>query len=139
MTDVVLPAGFARRLAAWLYDSLLVFGIWLVSLTILFALLGSTVSRPTLQTIVFLEAFVFYTWFWTRHGRTLGMQAWRLRIVDAAGRPPSLRAATVRFFVAIASLTPLGFVWVMFDPQSRSLADIASGTRTVRLEPGNDS
>ncbi|OGI41569.1 MAG: hypothetical protein A2150_00620 [Candidatus Muproteobacteria bacterium RBG_16_64_11] len=40
--------------------------------------------------------FLFYGWFWTRGGQTLGMRAWRLRLTRADGGPVTWRRAALR-------------------------------------------
>lgn len=124
-----------RRAAAWFYDTLLVASIVFLSLFLLVAALGHAPSTEAVQALVMTEAYLFYAYFWTRHGRTLGLQAWGLRIVDEHGRPPGLTAATLRFVTAMATLTPLSYVWVWIDREGRSLTDIASRTRTIWILP----
>lgn len=76
-------------------------------------------------------AYLFFTGFWCRHGRTLGMQTWRLRIQTATGERPGIRAATTRFFAAIVSWLPLGlgFWWQLWDRDGLAWHDRLSGTR----------
>ena len=76
---------------------------------------------------------VFFAFFWVRYGRTLGMQAWRLRVQDAEGHNITLLAALKRYLVAYPSLLAFGLgYWVMLlDPMKRSWSDRASGTRVV--------
>ena len=143
------PAGLLRRLMAMIYDGLLVLAIVLTTtgLANLFAprpelapdattasLEGmQTVTGPLLSSALFIEIFVFFAFFWVRHGRTLGMQAWRLRVQDAEGHNITLLAALKRYLVAYPSLLAFGLgYWVMLlDPMKRSWSDRASGTRAV--------
>lgn len=145
--DDVQPAGLARRLGAMIYDGFLVAAIWILitglHLTLMRYVLGvppeqigvGMVQVLSLRLALLLGAFAFFAFFWTRGGVTLGMQAWRLRVQTLDGRPISQVQAAVRFLVACLSIAALGlgYLWILFDAERRSWADIASGTRVVVL------
>jgi uncharacterized RDD family membrane protein YckC len=63
------------------------------------------------------------------------MQVWGVRIQNTDGTAISLWQALLRFVVAMASwlLFGLGFLWVLWDKESRSWHDIYSDSRTVQL------
>lgn len=99
-----MPVGLLRRMAAMLYDGLLVLALWMV-LGLVFVLLGQWTGQPltSVQLVVnLLAAWLFFTWFWTRNGQTLGMQAWTLRLHSEGGGPVHPRQATLRYLVALA-------------------------------------
>ena len=85
-------------------------------------------------------AWLFFTGFWTRSGRTLGMQAWRLQIETMDGKRPGPGAATLRFFTAILSLLPfgLGFWWQLWDRDGLAWHDRLSETR-LRYYPKSET
>jgi len=59
------PAGLLRRLAAMVYDGLLVLAIWMVTLlAMVLANGGEAVFGALVQSVLFLETFVFFAWFW---------------------------------------------------------------------------
>ena len=66
-----------------------------------------------------------------KHGRP-----WRLKVLQADGRRPPLRALLVRYAVATLSLAAggLGFLWCLFERDRRGWHDLASGTVLVRLD-----
>ncbi|MCE9572148.1 MAG: RDD family protein [Deltaproteobacteria bacterium] len=67
-------------------------------------------------------------------GRTLGMKALRLRIIDVWGDPPSharCAARTAAYFASAGTLL-LGFVWIGFDSEKRGLHDWIAGTYVIR-------
>jgi len=82
-----------------------------------------------------LIAMVFFSAFWTFGGQTLGMKAWRLQLVTAAGSPVSYRQALLRFASACISALPagLGFWWLLWDRDRLSWHDRWSGTTVVLL------
>jgi len=45
--------------------------------------------------------FVFFAWFWTHGGQTLGMRAWRLRILQRDGQPLNWRLALFRYVISL--------------------------------------
>jgi len=99
-----MPVSLLRRMAAMLYDGLLVLALWMV-LGLVFVLLGQWTGQPltSVQLVVnLLAAWLFFTWFWTRNGQTLGMQAWSLRLRSEGDRPVHPWQATLRYLVALA-------------------------------------
>jgi uncharacterized RDD family membrane protein YckC len=85
------------------------------------------------RVVLFVVVFVFFVGFWSRSGRTLGMQSWGLQLETVDGRIPSVATASLRFFAALVSLLPLGlgFLWQLWDPEKLTWHDRASKTRLV--------
>lgn len=132
------PASLWRRLAALLYDSLLLLGVLFLATALLLPLTGGAAIpayQPLFQVYLLCVSFGFFTYFWRRGGQTLGMQAWHIRLVNQAGGAISLRQALLRFSIAwlSAAALGLGFVWALFEPQRRTWHDLAAGTRVIRL------
>ena len=128
------PAGLPRRLAAMIYDGLLVVALWMITLLLMvLANGGRAVFGALVQSTLLLEAFVFFAWFWMRAGQTAGMRAWRLQLVGNDTGRISLNQATVRFFAAMVALGLLGigYWWALFDRERRTWPDILSGTRVA--------
>lgn len=134
------PAGLLRRLAAMCYDTLLVAAV-LMSVTLLAMLPGgpdSLYPAPLWYPLALLASwFIFFGWFWTHSGATLGMRAWHLRLEREDGGPIGWRLAARRFALATVSLAPLGLglLWLLVDPRRRALHDRWTGTRMVMVRP----
>lgn len=84
-----LPAPIWRRIAASVYDALLLLALWMVAAlidTVVRDALGLPRTRLAFQVMLFLLGMGFFGWFWTHGGQTLGMRVWRLRVrrVDGA-------------------------------------------------------
>jgi len=129
-------ASLARRLAAIVYDSLLILALlFLATLPFVGTRSGEPVDPGYLpyQLTLIGVTWLFLAGFWSTSGRTLGMQAWRLSVEDRDGKSPSLAIATLRFAAAILSWLPfgLGFLWQLWDKDGLTWHDRISGTRLV--------
>lgn len=126
--------GLLRRLAACLYDALVLAAVWMVAGA---GWVGA--SRAAVppgdwlfRAYLFSIAALFFAGFW-RRGETLGMRAWKLRIVAADGRQPGWDRALLRFAAGLLSWAALGlgFWWVLVDRERLAWHDRLSGTRLV--------
>lgn len=93
--------GLLRRIAAILYDSLLVGALFFLATVPFIAVRGGepveTSENLLYRVVLFVVVFVFFVGFWSRSGRTLGMQSWGLQLETVDGRIPSVAAASLRF------------------------------------------
>ncbi len=120
------------------YDGLLLLAVLFFAAFVFVLVVGSTRESAALRAAfqVYLAAvgFLFFGWFWTHGGQTLGMRAWRLRLVRrAAPGPITWRIAMVRYLAAIASWLCLGagFLWVLIDRERLAWHDRLSATRLI--------
>ena|GEM_PF-143661 len=147
-----------RRLAALLYEGVLLFGVIFIA-GLAFSLVlqqrnGYTHHRLMAAWIA-LVAGVYFVGLWHRGGQTLPMKTWRLRLTGPDGAPPSLARATLRYLAAwLWFLPPLALhpllnltvphtlvleaVWFVswtasarFTPGRQFLHDCIAGTRIV--------
>ena len=130
-------AGLSRRLAAATYDWLLVLALMMVLSVPLIALIDAPISSGTLgyQVLLIAIAAVFFASFWHFGGQTLGMRAWRLRLVANESVKVGWSATLVRFIAACGSAVPAGagFWWLWFDHDNLTWHDRLSRTRIVVL------
>jgi uncharacterized RDD family membrane protein YckC len=79
-------------------------------------------------------AALFFCGFWVHGGQTLGMRAWRIRVMRDDGSGLTWTRALARFAAAAVALLPagLGLWWSAFDPAKRGWHDRLTGTRVVR-------
>ncbi len=133
-----------RRLGAMLYDSLLLLGILMLAtalVTIPYEMITHTpiydTSLPLTLLRLYLLAVVaaFYVYFWARGGQTLGMRAWRFRVIQDDGNNLTFGSALTRFDWALLSLLPagLGLWWSLFDRDGLAWHDRKSHSRLVML------
>ncbi|MGQ9659705.1 MAG: RDD family protein [Thermochromatium sp.] len=131
-----------RRLGAFLYDGLLLISVLMIALGLVVVPYGVITGEELYQHHLLLERIylllvsgAFYVYFWTHGGQTLGMKAWRLKVIAQDGTPVSFDAAVKRFVWSIVSLIPLGLGlwWSLFNSQGLAWHDIRSNTRVVLL------
>lgn len=143
-------AGLIRRLAAIVYDALIVIALLMFAMTLalaavavlektgLISLVGyqdsaDYIQRHALwfQLYLVLWVFWFYLYFWCKAGQTLGMRAWRLLLLQQNGQPVTLKQALIRSLTALGGVGNF-WLWVRFK-QKLALQDQLSGTMVVEL------
>lgn len=134
--------GLIRRLAAIIYDALLLLAFLIIVALVFNATQGGqniyTGSRGLVLAYELVRVSVIYLFFvgyWSTRGRTLGMQSWGLQLLNRQDQVPTVSESTIRFGVAILSWAclGLGFLWQLWDPQKLTWHDRASGTRLVHI------
>ena len=164
-------APFWRHLLAMVYDLFLIIPLLMVTSLVLVAVHGPTETAavrtvPAWQqwSLTYVALIGFYGTFWRQKGQTLGMQAWRVKLVhketsikvtwgQAAGR---IIVASVPFilglmpyqvidvndaglfiYIATAVIASCGFLWRFFNENRLYLHDLVTGTE-LRLTPPRD-
>lgn len=158
--DVLMAPPLRRRMACWLYEGMLMFGVVFIA-GYLFSTLTQTRhaldNRHALQAFLFVVFGIYFTWFWSR-GHTLAMKTWHIRVVDRQGRAISQRRALARYALSwlwflppLAVVAPfhlsapevavLMFGWIAiwailsrFHPEQQFWHDALAGTRLVHHE-----
>ena len=136
------PAPLRLHIAAAVYDLLPLLGLWFLAGLLALAFTGGTLDphrradKLLVQALVLTLSAAYFVVSWARGGQTIGMRAWRLRVVGNDGHALPWPRAILRLVVALVSAVALGagFWWALLDPQSRTWHDIAAGSVMVRLE-----
>ena len=160
-----LPPAMLRRLAAFLYEGVLLFGVvffagylFSVSTSQHHALQG----RHTLGAFLFVVIGIYFVWFRSRSGQTLALKTWHLRVVTLDGQPVGQWRALLRYLLAWLWFLPaLVSAWAMeihsggalsaivlggmvayamlakLHPQQLLLHEALSGTRVVNQYPNS--
>ncbi len=133
-----LNVSLIRRLGAILYDTLILLTLLILISFIISILFNISPKHPLFfiyQTCIYSISFLFYGWFWTHGGQTLGMKTWKFKITAIDGSRVNWTKAIVRFIVAIISwlFLGIGYIWSIFDSKKRTWHDIASKTQLVRI------
>jgi uncharacterized RDD family membrane protein YckC len=117
-------AGFWIRVAAYIIDGFVLFGLLLLCLVII--IIG-WIALP----FVLLG---YMPWMWWKKGATLGQRAMGIRVVRAVdGGPLSGSQAVLRYigFFASSAVFDLGFIWVAFEPRKRGWHDMIADTVVI--------
>lgn len=135
ITDI-RPASLGKRLLAMLYDFMLILAVWMVTGFAAVGLNnGEAVEGPLFNASIFCITFLFFGFFWTRNGQTLGMQAWRIRVQTLDGYRLNWSRSLLRFMLSILSWIPLGlgYLWILFSDERLAWHDKLSETCIVQL------
>jgi uncharacterized RDD family membrane protein YckC len=144
----VASVGIMRRLAAIVYDLFLLVAVILVAVSIFTVVVDSVAGQSSsgelleipwiklvFQLYLFLVSALFYLWFWTHGGQTLGLKVWKLKVVDQNLSELNMKKAALRLAWATVTCLPFGFgyLWALFNKERLTLYDHLSGTRLVQL------
>ena len=156
------PPNLALRVAAMIYESVLLFGIVFAAAFALLTLTGWTYPlsdqrRWVLQAVLFVAVGCYFVYSWTRSGQTLAMKSWRQQVLGPDGARLRPGRAVLRYLLAWHLFAPglaflaltqshsavdgiallAGFAamlaLVYTDPQRQLLHDRLLGTRVVKL------
>lgn len=139
------PAGLLRRLAAMIYDSLLLMGISLCygALAVAFEKMvlgfdvesGSATPGTGFQIGWVVVIIVFFTFFWRRGGQTLGMRSWRVQVLNKDGSYLTITQCLMRCCLAPLSLglAGIGYLWCVWDKEGQTLHDKFSRSCVIVL------
>jgi uncharacterized RDD family membrane protein YckC len=153
--------GLWRRMACWLYEGMLLFGVVFLA-GYLFSTLSQSRNamdhRNALQAFIFVIFGIYFVWFWAK-GQTLAMKTWHIRIVDRQGKAITQMRALGRYALSwlwflppLMGLSPfqlsggesaviiIGWVvvWALlsrFHPQGQFWHDVWAGTRLISSQP----
>src|SRR5205807_10449972 len=129
-----LTPSLARRLAAMVYEALLMFAVSFFAAWVFFFASGGRDAtrgwlRAELQVFILVVLAAYFLWCWLRGGQTLAMRAWRIRLVDVTPAKAIIR------FVLAAALLPLSILWALVDRDRQFLHDRLAGTRLIDARP----
>lgn len=131
-----LQASLWKRLAALVYDSLLILAILFLGTALLLPFNGGEALEGQLYYPLYLLALVyfFYAWFWRRSGQTLGMKVWKIRLWHVSGHNAGWGISLLRFIAAMFSWGGggLGYLWCLFT--GTTWHDRVSDTRVIDLK-----
>ena len=141
-------ASFFRRLGAYIYDLFAIAAVLMVAgiFAILVVILGNKIGLIGLEGYQDVAAYLaqstlfalylalvmvgFYGYFWTKAGQTLGMKAWRLKLVSNDNLIISYKNAFIRFISSFFGLANFGVLL----PGKRGWHDRLSHTDIVVID-----
>ncbi len=156
-----------KRLLASLYDAFLVLAVTFIATAITLPITRGEVSpehRLYMTLYLLTVIYLFYGWFWTHGGQTLGMRVWKQKVVSREGNALNWQQAFVRYLTAVPAwtvflvglldwmlgdrihlpsilatvpgwlLTIAGFLWLLYDNTSNNWRDRLSGTQVILVD-----
>lgn len=121
----MLAPSLRRRMACWLYEGMLLFGVVFVS-GFVFSVLTQTrhalSHRHAHQIFLFVVIAAYFIWCW-RRGQTLAMKTWQIGVVDRHGLPLTRSRALLRYVLS----------WIWFLPPLAVMAPFALSTGEIAL------
>jgi len=128
-------ASLWRRLFTVCYDGVIIFCLFLLFTAIILSLTPDHEIKFKLLYQLLLGSiwFSFFAWFWLHGGQTLGMAAWRLKLVSIDEHPVTFKRVLQRWILAFPAWLcfGLGFFWMLIDKQGMCLYDKWSRTRLI--------
>lgn len=136
-TDAGSLQMLARRLAALVYDGLLLAGVLFFASLPITILAGGAIhgGAHVFQLYLLTIIYLYSAWQWIHGGQTLGMKAWRLRVIANDGSKLGWLHSLKRFLAAGLSFATfgLGYVWLLFDQDHCAWHDRLSNTRMILM------
>jgi len=116
---------------AFLYDSLLLIAVFFVVTSVAIAFNGGVaIQNHAFKLVLYVAGLLFFSWFWRHGGQTLGMQAWRIKVVSDSNNKLSYEQCAKRY-LAGTFLFGITLLVAMFSPSGQGLHDVYSKTRIV--------
>ncbi|MDH5369435.1 MAG: RDD family protein [Gammaproteobacteria bacterium] len=162
-----LDPSLLKRLLAAFYDGILILAtvFFAIALTLPFTK-GEIAADNNIYMSLYLlvVVYIFYGWFWTHGGQTLGMRVWKQQLVSYDGTPVNWQQTFIRVLTGLPAwglfligiilwMVPdkivlsgwvtsipkwlfalTGFTWVLFDIRSNNWRDKLSGTHIILIE-----
>ena len=126
-----------RRLLAMIYDAVILLGLLILASAV--ALPFGNAHKVALHDFWFtlwllLVCFAYLGGCWRYAGMTVGMRAWRIKLVSSDDQQVSWLKCLMRFFVGALSLAVLGIgiLWSLVDKKNRGWHDLAARTLLIK-------
>lgn len=161
--DGAAPPSLRRRMAAFVYEGVLLFGVLMVA-GLLYGLVTqqrhALVGMHGLQAFLFVVLGLYFAGFWSHGGQTVAMKTWHIRVLTKDGRPVPAGRAVLRYLWSWLWFLPaLAWSWAAgvrsggmvalalalgvlvyalssrFNKQRQFWHDLLSGTKLVQSRP----
>lgn len=130
-----------KHFAAFIYDVFPILAIFLLtSLLVTLIRKGDIVEPHTFwfSFLIFFELAIYYIYSWKVGGQTLGMRAWKMKIIPNQPNKATLTwtEAVLRFIAGILSflLLGLGLFWKPFTKNKSSWMDTISHSQVKTID-----
>ena len=128
----------SRRLLVMFYDAIILLGLLMLASAA--ALPFGDVNKVAFHDFWFtlwllLVCFTYLGSCWRYGGMTVGMRAWKIRLISSNEQLITWPMCLLRFLVGLISLSVfgLGILWAMVDQKNRTWYDLATHTLLIKL------
>ena len=127
----LVAAPLVRRMAAFMYEGVLLFGI-VFATGLVFAVTTHQTSgmklRGAFLAVLFFVVGLYFIGLWIRSGQTLAMKTWHLRLLTDRGLPLAPRQALARYVAAYVWFLPaLAMTKALMPISGYAIAGILAG------------
>ena len=162
---MVYPTLFKRLLVA-IYDSFLLLATIFIATALTMPFTHGDISadhRIYMSLYLLTIIYIFYGWFWTHGGQTLGMRAWQQQLISIDGGEVNWKQAFIRYITGLPawllfitgtliwmlpdkigltetlselptwSFALAGFIWVVINHLPNNWRDKLSGTQVISV------
>lgn len=150
-----------KRIFSAFYDGLLILAVLFFATALTLPITKGEIASGNniyMSIYLFLVIYIFLGWFWTHGGQTLGMRAWKQKLIQQTGEAINWKQAFIRYITALPAwllfciglilwikpdfavsittipgwaFTVAGFFWVLFNSQNNNWRDKLSGTKII--------
>ncbi len=130
-----------KHFAAFVYDIFPLVGVFIVTSLIVMLLRGGAIVEPGnvwFSLLLLFEVVFYYVYSWKKGGQTLGMRAWKMKIIPHNKNQKNLswKQSILRFIVGFISTfcLGLGLIWKILSNSKSSWMDLVSHSEVMILE-----
>jgi len=118
-----------RRIAAFLYDCLLLVAIFFVVTAVAISFNdGNAIDHFAYKFVLYVIGFLFFDWFWMRGGQTLGMRAWKIKL-STTNNASLTHVQCLQRYVLGTLFFLITYCWMFLRKDSVAVHDLLSRTK----------
>ncbi|MDX1341693.1 MAG: RDD family protein [Reinekea sp.] len=130
-----------RAIGSVIYDALVLLGLLMIAgfiaVGLHFWVTGSEVIPHNLIFQLYLLVIIigYFLYFWRKSGQTVGMKAWRIKLVNQKSGAPTVKQLLVRLFIALPAyaLLCVGVFWQYWSKDGLTWQDKVSQTKLIHI------
>lgn len=130
-----------KHFAAFVYDIFPLLGVFIATSLIVMLLRGGEIVEPGniwFSLLLLFELVFYYVYSWKKGGQTLGMRAWKIKIIPQNENQKNLswKQSLLRFIVGCVSTLclGLGILWKILSDSKTSWMDMISHSEVKTMK-----
>jgi len=135
----MVPTSLWKRFVTFIYDSLIAIALLMAATALSLVITGGVPIFPEdglkfhlFQIYLGLVIISYFVFFWSYGGQTVGMRAWKVRLIDiTTHKPPRFKIALLRCILALSNLVlgGIGFLPALWREDKATVYDLLTKTR----------